>query len=98
MNAYDRVLQRGGASGDETHIPTGHFSVHSRHCFDYLKQAIMCNLDMTLEGARMDAPAGTDGMGQTHVCRSHKQAMDWIESRRPWDSRDFINLHEGGEV
>ncbi|POS70234.1 hypothetical protein DHEL01_v211370 [Diaporthe helianthi] len=67
--------------------------VHQLHCL-----AIMCNLDMTLEGAKPDAPAGTDGMGQTHVCRSHSQAVDWIESRRPWDSRDFIDLHEGGEV
>ncbi|KAI6357442.1 hypothetical protein MCOR25_007656 [Pyricularia grisea] len=97
MNAYDMVL-RNGPSGAETHVPEGHSSVHSRHCFDYLKQVILCNLDMTLEGSKAHHEAGTDGYGQQHVCRSYPEALDWIDARRPWDTRDFIDLHEGGEV
>jgi len=51
---------------------TDKVSDHPDHCFDYLRQAIMCSADMTLEKARVD-PDGhrraTDGWGSTHQCK-----------------------------
>ncbi|KAK7947795.1 uncharacterized protein PG986_008681 [Apiospora aurea] len=55
---------------------------HIGHCFDYLRQAVMCAGDMTLEGAMLlpngeVGPAGVDGWGATHQCRSWEQAVEW---------------------
>ncbi|PKK42869.1 hypothetical protein CI102_11916, partial [Trichoderma harzianum] len=45
---------------------------HVEHCFDYLRQSIMCAADMTIEKARVD-PDGhrraVDGWETTHQCR-----------------------------
>ncbi|KAI9146896.1 Oxidase ustYa [Paramyrothecium foliicola] len=63
--------------------------IHIGHCFDYLRQAIMCAGDMTLEGAMLlpngeVGPAGVDGWGATHQCRSWEQAVEWtIEHKAP---------------
>ncbi|KAK8139506.1 hypothetical protein PG984_002886 [Apiospora sp. TS-2023a] len=63
--------------------------VHIGHCFDYLRQAVMCAGDMTLEGAMLlpngqIGPAGVDGWGATHQCRSWDQAVDWtLQHRAP---------------
>ncbi|OAA57989.1 hypothetical protein SPI_06874 [Niveomyces insectorum RCEF 264] len=45
---------------------------HIYHCFDYIRQAIMCNADTTLEMARtVDGKRvrGVDGWGVAHECR-----------------------------
>ncbi|KAI1842112.1 hypothetical protein JX266_011645 [Neoarthrinium moseri] len=52
---------------------------HVDHCFDYLRQAILCRADMTLEKARVDADGhrrATDGWGTAHQC------VDWDEVMR----------------
>jgi hypothetical protein len=56
--------------------------VHVGHCFDYLRQAIMCAGDMTLEWAGRDADgnimAGPSGWGILHrQCRNWGQAYEW---------------------
>ncbi len=53
---------------------------HIYHCFDYLRQALLCHGDTTLEKARVDAERGTlvrgvDGWGVQHECRD-TQAID----------------------
>lgn len=50
---------------------------HVTHCFDYLRQAIMCSGDTTLEESTIvpgldvgGIPTrNTDGWGMTHLCR-----------------------------
>lgn len=84
MDKYDRVV-RIGADGSEASIPEGFHSVHTRHCFDYLRQTILCHLDMTLEGAQEDNPFGTSGYEHPHVCRSYSETIDWIEAHRAKD-------------
>lgn len=46
---------------------------HMAHCFDYLRQSLMCYGDMTLEWPRTE-PDGTrvavDGWGIEHQCKS----------------------------
>ncbi|KAF1924090.1 uncharacterized protein M421DRAFT_95647 [Didymella exigua CBS 183.55] len=63
--------------------------VHNDHCFDYLRNAIMCMADMTLEGQiegdGSDGEAGTDGTGAMHVCRNWDEVVRWAEGRRLYD-------------
>lgn len=63
--------------------------MHIGHCFDYLRQALMCAGDMTLEGAILlsdgkVSSAGVDGWGVIHQCRSWDQAVSWtLEHKAP---------------
>lgn len=46
---------------------------HVQHCFDYLRQGILCAGDMTLEWPRQDGPSSgvaVDGWGVPHQCKS----------------------------
>ena len=59
---------------------------HIGHCFDYIRQAIMCSGDMTLEGA-MRLPSGelgpsVDGWGATHQCRSWDGVMAFMNENK----------------
>lgn len=66
---------------------------HVSHCFEYLRNYIMCSGDMTLEPqmSPLDKPIYEDGHGRrsAHVCRNMDEAMEWIEARRPDDIRDI---------
>ncbi|CAA9967185.1 DUF3328 domain containing protein [Pyrenophora teres f. maculata] len=93
MNAYDQIV-RYGTKGAENKIEEGHHSVHTNHCFDYLRQAILCNSDMTLEGGTMRGDRkGTNGFGHTHSCRNNKEALQWTESMRVSDKRFIIDVN-----
>ncbi|KAK5997736.1 Oxidase ustYa [Cladobotryum mycophilum] len=54
---------------------------HIGHCFDYLRQAIMCAGDMTLESAETSPDgkvrASVDGWGIEHKCKSWNDAIEW---------------------
>jgi hypothetical protein len=65
---------------------------HMDHCFNYLRNEVMCASDLTLEGQAqtlgwMDRD-GTDGTGGTHVCRDFEEVKGWAEGKRVYD-----NLH-----
>ena len=92
MNDFDRAV-RYGPTGAEHEVEAGHFEVHTNHCFDYLRQAILCNADMTLEGRVLgrDAGPGTDGWGHLHVCKNHREVVQWIEDRRVKDKAFIID-------
>ena len=72
-----------------TKVPEEHPHVqpdHVGHCFDYLRQALMCAGDMTIEHAR-EPPLGqkrltTDGWGVTHQCRNWDEMMAWTLSHK----------------
>ncbi|KAH9931868.1 uncharacterized protein B0H18DRAFT_988312 [Fomitopsis serialis] len=61
-------------------------NAHSGQCLNYLRQAVLCSSDITIDA--MDAKdekgnlIGTDGVGSTHVCR------DWSRNQKGplWDS------------
>lgn len=91
MNDFDRAI-RYGPTGKENQVEDGHFQVHTNHCFDYLRQSILCTADMTLEGKVMgrDAGPGTDGWGHLHTCRNHREVIQWTEDRRVKDKRFII--------
>lgn len=48
---------------------------HAFHCFDYIRQALMCNADMTVEWPREEVDGSrfaVDGWGIDHQCK------DWV--------------------
>ncbi|USP78105.1 uncharacterized protein yc1106_05379 [Curvularia clavata] len=68
--------------------------VHNDHCFDYIRNAIMCFGDTTLEGQSQtpgleDIP-GTDGTGAIHVCRNFDEVSKWAEMKRLNEGRDHL--------
>ncbi|KAI1277706.1 hypothetical protein F5Y07DRAFT_398259 [Xylaria sp. FL0933] len=46
---------------------------HSAHCFDYLRQSIMCAADTNLEGNTEAGP----GWGSDHICTDYDAVLKW---------------------
>lgn len=90
MSEYDRIV-RYGRNGQEKIIPPGAYSVHTRHCFEILRQSILCHLDMTLEGSTSAISNGTTGFGHAHVCQNRQEAIDWMEANRVNNRRLIVN-------
>lgn len=58
-------------------------AAHLMHCWDYLRQSIMCNADTTLEW--VPAPPndkGSTGWGYEHTCRDFDAIAQWAEENR----------------
>ena len=58
---------------------------HLGHCFEYLRQSIMCCGDVALEGQHTTFPVGftgSDGWDAKHVCRDYKQVLTHLEKNR----------------
>jgi hypothetical protein len=61
---------------------------HVQHCFEYLRQSIMCSGDMALEGDQTTFPegfTGSDGWDAKHVCRDWNQIYDHLRDKRAND-------------
>lgn len=67
---------------------------HWGHCVDYLRQALTCAADVTLEA--LQTPTGStataggglaavDGWGTTHLCRDYQGVMSWAAANRAID-------------
>lgn len=50
---------------------------HSAHCFDYLRQSIMCNADTSLEGKTEAGP----GWGSRHECTDYEALLEWANEK-----------------
>ncbi|KAH7402390.1 hypothetical protein DE146DRAFT_610019, partial [Phaeosphaeria sp. MPI-PUGE-AT-0046c] len=53
-----------------------HEPAHARHCFDYLRQSIMCAADATFEPVVLEL-GGITGWGVDRVCRDFEQLSAW---------------------
>ena len=62
--------------------------MHAEHCFEYLRNQILCMADMTLEGSQSALDA--TGEGQAHMCRNREEAIAWIEERRIDDIQSIV--------
>ncbi|KAJ2891605.1 hypothetical protein MKZ38_000180 [Zalerion maritima] len=79
----------GLTSGHE--IPDDHHW-HMIHCFDYMRQAIMCNADLALEGHATTFPddnTGSDGWDSKHVCKDYDEVKAYLESVRAYDDQQI---------
>ncbi|EME44319.1 hypothetical protein DOTSEDRAFT_71978 [Dothistroma septosporum NZE10] len=56
---------------------------HFPHCIEYLRQAVMCQADLTLEPAMdpMHWPIGTSGWDVTHRCKDWDAVLDAVKQR-----------------
>jgi hypothetical protein len=68
---------------------------HNDHCFNYLRNALMCCGDTTLEGQaqtpELKGVAGTDGTGAVHVCRNYEEIVSWAERRKITDEKEDLS-------
>lgn len=51
---------------------------HVYHCFDYIRQALMCNADLTVEWPRTEEDGrriAVDGWGVSHQCKNWVSSM-----------------------
>ncbi|EPS41912.1 hypothetical protein H072_4117 [Dactylellina haptotyla CBS 200.50] len=49
---------------------------HTAHCFNYLRQGIMCSADTTLEGKTGEGP----GEGSEHECVDYDALLNWANT------------------
>ncbi|KAH7138998.1 hypothetical protein B0J11DRAFT_515805 [Dendryphion nanum] len=59
---------------------------HINHCFEYMRQAVMCAGDVALEGAATSFPldkgedrGGSDGWDAQHVCKDYGEIYKYLE-------------------
>lgn len=58
---------------------------HLPHCFEYLRQSIMCCGDTALEGQHTTFPdgiIGSDGWDAKHVCKDYDAIYSYLEENR----------------
>lgn len=60
------------------------------HCFDYLRQALICAADPALE-ERDDTIGGVRGWGTTHQCRNFEALKKWARDHRYSDAGGIMN-------
>lgn len=63
---------------------------HLPHCFEYLRQSIMCCGDTALEGQHTTFPdsiIGSDGWDAKHVCKDYSAVYAYLEEHRVDDVR-----------
>lgn len=66
-----------------------HRREHLGHCFDYLRQAVLCAGDMALEPATEDKHTGirgVSGWNVTHQCKDRQKIYDFALQHRYSDS------------
>lgn len=62
---------------------------HIPHCFEYLRQAILCAGDTALEGQHTTFPdgiIGSDGWDAKHVCKDYDAVYAFLEENRADDN------------
>lgn len=66
---------------------------HVAHCFDYLRQSILCCADSSIEPA-VDAVNGFLGAGFPRQCRDFEELKAWAEERRVFGAHGFLVLKD----
>ncbi|OTA59227.1 hypothetical protein K449DRAFT_466935 [Hypoxylon sp. EC38] len=73
---------RHALSGELSHVNAHSLhDTHSMHCFDYLRESIICAADSALEPFRSPFDGGTqgngvDGFGSVHQCRNFTELFE----------------------
>jgi hypothetical protein len=64
---------------------------HNDHCFNYIRNALLCCGDTTLEGQTQTPELknipGTDGTGAVHICRNYDEIFKYAEDVRLADDK-----------
>lgn len=59
---------------------------HSAHCFNYIRQSLMCNADVTLEGKTDAGP----GEGSEHECVDYDALLKWANDHAGFRWRNTL--------
>ncbi|KAK5724625.1 hypothetical protein LTR15_004671 [Elasticomyces elasticus] len=81
MFAMDAILDRNDKLEIESLALKSHDD-HVYHCFDYIRQALMCAGDMTIEWPRTEMDGSrfaVDGWGVTHECKDWSAIMEFMK-------------------
>lgn len=70
---------------EETKL-TEEVAFHSAHCFDYLRQSIMCAADTSLEGKSDAGP----GWGSKHECTDYELLLAWANKHTVFKWRNKL--------
>lgn len=79
---------------------------HVEHCFDYIRQVLMCHADLGLEHRRHEGEGidndSTDGWGALHQCRDWNAVVQFVEEKaltKGWIPPDnFKHGHHHGNA
>ncbi|RAL12391.1 uncharacterized protein BO97DRAFT_424480 [Aspergillus homomorphus CBS 101889] len=63
---------------------------HIQHCFEYLRQALICAADTNLEELDPDTRV-TTGWGQVRQCRDYASVVAWAEKWANSSERDILS-------
>ena len=63
-------------------------SPHASHCFDYLRQSLLCSADSSLEPAEASMD-GFFGWGFRRECRDYDALRDWATMFRVFEGHGF---------
>ncbi|KAF2237618.1 hypothetical protein EV356DRAFT_574025 [Viridothelium virens] len=63
---------------------------HTGHCFEYLRQSLICSADSSLEPA--GNAEGFLGWGFQRQCRDYEQLKAWAEEARAFDGHGFLAI------
>ena len=64
-------------------------TMHVGHCFEYLKQSIVCDADSTLEPPE-DPGQSFEGWDFQRQCRDYDQLKEWSAEWRAFDGHGFL--------
>lgn len=79
MLAWRDMAGNGSTQSSPGSKPDAEFN-HASHCVNYLRQAVLCSADGTLEGPDVHPEAGQSrlrGWGVSHECRPWDRLMDF---------------------
>jgi hypothetical protein len=68
------------------HELTKEVAHHSAHCFNYIRQGITCNADVTLEGKTEAGP----GEGSEHECVDYEKLLEWANEHSAYRWRNGL--------
>lgn len=65
---------------------------HTLHCVDWIRQALMCNADLTLDATD---DFHSFGQGSRHSCRNFDAIRDWAQLHGYTGSLDELGKADG---
>lgn len=72
----DGLLEQMGAGTEEMNHRTSHH--HIRHCFEYLRQSLICLADSNMEEMNYTTQ-GVSGWETERTCRNFEQLKSWAD-------------------
>jgi hypothetical protein len=65
----------------------GYDTTHLDHCFDYVRQMLLCGGDMALAGE--DLPNGSSHLDVSHVCKKFDDMYVWLDEHKDNNAYQF---------